>query len=294
MSRDADEGTVEGEGWDHVARRIERPDGTWIVKQVKDGPWVDAVTSVAREAAVMRALRETLPAPFDDWVPADASAAGDRLTYRRVPGEPLIELLAAQRVPGAVRDRLAAELGRLIDAIAAVDPATIGLAVPVEDQGWSAWFEGLDDQLAVVAPLLDADVRAAVDRFAATAPPPELGPEHLVLTHNDLGAEHVLIDPTSLTITGVIDWTDTALADAAADVGRLWRDLGPHAMPIVLDGLGLLGGAVGLERDSIVARARCYARLLAVEDLAYAITHRPHLVPAEAAAVAQLFAPAVG
>ena len=50
MSRDADEGTVEGEGWDHVARRIERPDGTWIVKQVKDGPWVDAVTSVAREA----------------------------------------------------------------------------------------------------------------------------------------------------------------------------------------------------------------------------------------------------
>lgn len=280
---------IEGEGWDHIARRVERPDGSWIVKQVKEAPWAEAVESVSREAAVMRHLRETLPSPFDEWVAADASAAGDRLTYRRVPGESMLELHASGRLPRAVRDRLAGELGRLIAAIAALDPAALGVEVPVDDGGWPEWFEGWDDHVEAIGPLLTPDERAAIDRFAETPRPPSLPVEGLVLAHNDLGAEHVLVDPDSWAVTGVIDWTDVARADPAAELGRLWRDLGPDAVPIVLDAMEVRAP----ERAGVVARAGCYARLLAVEDLAYAIGHRPHLVPFERATVARLFRPDV-
>lgn len=278
-------GVVEGEGWDHVARRVERPDGAWIVKQVKDSPWDEAVASVAREAAVMRYVRESLPPPFDQWVAGDVSAAGDRLTYRRVPGEPLLALLATGRVPVPPRDRLAAELGRLVAAIASLDPASVGVEVPVDDGGWEGWFDGWDDHVAAIEPLVDAEVMAAIGRFAAAPRPAVPAADRLVLAHNDLGAEHVLVDPASLTIAGIIDWTDAALADPAAEVGRLWRDLGDDAVPIVLDGMGV-GGP---DRAAIVERARCYARLLAVEDLAYATTHRRHLVPVERATLIRLF-----
>ena len=103
--------------------------------------------------------------------------------------------------------------------------------------------------------------------------------------HNDLGAEHLLVDPADLTVTGVIDWTDAAIADPAAEAGRLLRDLGADALDRVLDGMDGAGG----DRDAVAARAWCHARLLAVEDLAYAMAHRPRLVPYERATLLTLF-----
>jgi aminoglycoside phosphotransferase (APT) family kinase protein len=94
-----------------------------------------------------------------------------------------------------------------------------------------------------------------------------------------------LVDPGDLTVTGVIDWTDAAIADPAAEAGRLLRDLGPDALDLVLDGMDGAGG----DRDVVATRAWCHARLLAVEDLAYAIAHRPRLVPHERATLLTLF-----
>jgi aminoglycoside phosphotransferase (APT) family kinase protein len=39
--------------------------------------------------------------------------------------------------------------------------------------------------------------------------------------HNDLGIEHVLVDPTTLKITAIIDWTDAAVADPAYDLAHV-------------------------------------------------------------------------
>jgi aminoglycoside phosphotransferase (APT) family kinase protein len=276
-------GAFEGEGWDHVAWRVERSDGAWIVKQVKEGPAAERAASVAREAAVMRFVAQRLG---EGWVAADPSAFEDRLTYRRVPGEPLVELIAAGRVGEADRARLADELGRVIRAVGTLDPSEIGLVVPVDDDGWDQWFDGWDAYVEAVAPQLDPATLDAVRRFAGLARPPRVPVDRLVFAHNDLAAEHVLVDPASLSIIGIIDWTDAAMADPAAEVGRLWRDLGAEALPAVLGGLGVDGA----ERAALVERAGWYARLLAVEDLAYAVAHRPHLVPFERATVIRLFA----
>jgi len=52
--------------------------------------------------------------------------------------------------------------------------------------------------------------------------------------HNDLGAEHLLVDVEASTITGVIDWTDAAAADPAHDLALIYRDLGPAIFDLTL------------------------------------------------------------
>ncbi len=46
-----------------------------------------------------------------------------------------------------------------------------------------------------------------------------------VLLHADLGGEHLLIDPDTSRVTGIIDWTDMEWGDPARDFSGLarWR-----------------------------------------------------------------------
>ncbi len=48
------------------------------------------------------------------------------------------------------------------------------------------------------------------------------------------GIEHVLVEPGTATVTGIIDWSDAAMVDPAYDVGLLYRDLGPVALDALL------------------------------------------------------------
>src|SRR5438876_1167930 len=74
--------------------------------------------------------------------------------------------------------------------------------------------------------------RGAIGAFLAAPPPP--GPGALVFSHNDLGIEHVLADPRTWAVTGVLDWGDAAITDPAYDIGLLYRDLGPAALDAVI------------------------------------------------------------
>jgi aminoglycoside phosphotransferase (APT) family kinase protein len=154
-----------------------------------------------------------------------------------------------------------------------------------EEGGFGAWFAELPAVVASIDHLLDPPVRAAVERFLAAPPPADVDPGERRLAHNDLGAEHVLVDPATATITGIIDWTDVARADLAAELGRLIRDLGAERIDPVLDGMEVVPD----RRAAFVERGWCYARCLVLEDLAYAVEQRPDLVAFERANVARLF-----
>ena len=92
-------------------------------------------------------------------------------------------------------------------------------------------------------------------------PPP--GRRQLVFSHNDLGIEHVLVDPETATVTGILDWTDAALVDPAYDFGLLQRDLGPEALRAALVDYP------ADQRAAIGQRAEFYARCSVLEDLAW-------------------------
>jgi aminoglycoside phosphotransferase (APT) family kinase protein len=84
--------------------------------------------------------------------------------------------------------------------------------------------EARDNYAAVAAHPPPPD-RPAIEAFLdGPLPAP---PASLAFCHNDLGIEHVLVEPQTMAITGVIDWSDAAVADPARDLGLILRDLGP-------------------------------------------------------------------
>src|SRR5439155_20814428 len=119
-------------------------------------------------------------------------------------------------------------------------------------QPLTGWRTEAADLAATVEDEVGPHRRAIAAFLGAPAPP---DPGTLVFSHNDLGIEHVLVDPATFTVTGVIDWTDAALVDPAYDHGLLYRDLGPAALP----------------EGRLRQRAVFYARCGVFEDLAYGL-----------------------
>ncbi|GAA4263078.1 phosphotransferase [Dactylosporangium darangshiense] len=190
---------------------------------------------VPREAALlaMVAPRVSLPVPAVRFADADAGV----LAYPLLPGRPML----GRPVPAG----LARPLGRFLRELHAIDLAAVEGLAPVEDAHPAEWLEDLDGPAELLRVL-----RESV---------PEPGSRR-VLAHADLGAEHILEDGGA--VTGVIDWTDAAVADPALDFARLYRDFGPEFLGEVL-------AVYGDVPDGFGERVTFFARCAALEDLAY-------------------------
>jgi aminoglycoside phosphotransferase (APT) family kinase protein len=105
--------------------------------------------------------------------------------------------------------------------------------------------------------------RPLVEDFLGRTPPAQT--RAAAFCHNDLGAEHVLVDVEANAVTGVVDWTDAAIADAACDLAPIYRDLGPGVFELTLDHYE------GDWDDADRERAVFYARCKLLEDIAYGL-----------------------
>lgn len=125
-----------------------------------------------------------------------------------------------------------------------------------------------------------AEARASFAAVRQTIPPERMrGIEAFLLppvpadaytptfAHNDLGIEHILVDTASRRITGIIDWSDAAIADPARDLGTLYRDLGDETLDAVLDHYRSGTNDPGALRE----RAVFYGRCAVFEDLEYGL-----------------------
>lgn len=166
------------------------------------------------------------------------------LAHPLLPGVPLLG-----RVPGP---DVAARPGELLAALHRVPHTRVAHLVEADHAPLSDRLDAAAESWATVAPEVPAGRRWAVEAVLAAVPPPR-GVE-LVLSHNDLGVEHVLVDAATGAVTGVIDWSDAALADPAVDVGLVLRDLGDAACGTVLF---RLGGDRAALRERAVFHARC-------------------------------------
>lgn len=131
----------------------------------------------------------------------------------------------------------------------------------VIDEGRQAWFKnGLSAlvKLRGLDPVLDR----AID-WLQTEPSRHFNaPLHLI--HGGLESRHVLVDPSTGVIQGVIDWTDTHLGDAARDFVFLvtWK-----GWPFAEEVLHLYRRAIDPE---FRARLRYMAQWLSLMEIAYA------------------------
>ncbi|MBB5866897.1 aminoglycoside phosphotransferase (APT) family kinase protein [Allocatelliglobosispora scoriae] len=226
-----------GSGLDHRAYAINGD----LVARVADGP--DAAEAVQRDAAILAALpgHATLPTPQPVLVRPEHGL----LVYRLLPGVALLER--------PDRSGYADTLGAFLARLHAAPADLLGELAGVDDTPPREWL----DETRELAGRLPDEVRRLVAEFLDTDPPAPA--DDLVFTHNDLGAEHILT--VGGEITGVIDWTDCAVADPAADLGRLVRDLGLPALDELRPGLD----------HRTRERVLFYARCTTVEDLAFGL-----------------------
>ncbi len=129
----------------------------------------------------------------------------------------------------------------------------------------TTWRQEAERDYRKIAEQLPAAARRPVENFLGRTPPAEK--RVVAFCHNDLGAEHVLVDAGANMVTGVIDWTDAAIADPAYDLALIYRDLGPEVFELTLvhyDG--------GRFDDANRERAAFYARCSLLEDVAYGLS----------------------
>ncbi|MFC6019177.1 phosphotransferase family protein [Plantactinospora solaniradicis] len=237
-----------GEGTDHVAYEV---DGAYVIRQQKLVDGADGATVIEREVALLDIVARVSPIPVPEVVAA-APESG-LVVQRKLPGDSLLDRPPTD--PAALVDQLA----EFLTAIHGIPDERIADLVEEDRHPLADYLAALPE----VAALLSTEERRAVDRFLATAPPAE--PDVLTFCHNDLGAEHLLATPDQTRLTGVLDWSDAAVADPAHDLGRIYRDLGPEVAAEV-------AGRLDRSAGGLLARAAFHARCALIEDLAFGAT----------------------
>jgi aminoglycoside 2''-phosphotransferase len=204
-----------GEGWANVCWLA---DGDVVFRFAKTGT---AMAALRKEASLMPALAAALPlgAPDFRYAAPDAGLAG----YPLVSGEPLPAL--AQAHAAQVADFLTALHGFSTNRAAALGAPGGGPEV------WRAELAAFaEDTQALLVPHWTADdadrARAHIAAFLEDEKNFAFTP---ALIHRDLVPEHLLADPGTGRLTGVIDFEDASLGDPAFDFTGL-GDVAPTVL----------------------------------------------------------------
>ncbi|GAA3774380.1 hypothetical protein GCM10022225_72630 [Plantactinospora mayteni] len=244
--------SVLGQGGDNVAYEV---NGELVVRLAKTPQ--DAA-EVAREVRLLTAVAGVSPLPVPE--PAFAVPELGCLAYFKLRGRPLLELAPSWRSTHGAS--VGATVGQLLTALHTTGTERLASLAGPDEYSLPEWLAEAGAAYRSVSARVPEVHRPAVEAFLASTPP--AGEYPLVFSHNDLGIEHLLVDPAHGAVTGVIDWSDAAFVDPARDFGLLYRDLGPVALDAALR-------AYHAEHAALRQRAVCYARCSVFEDLAYGL-----------------------
>jgi aminoglycoside phosphotransferase (APT) family kinase protein len=266
-----------GEGLDNLAYEV---NGELIVRFSKEPDLARRTALLHHEARLLAAVADFSRLPVPE--PTFTAAEQGYLAYVKLPGVPLLDMSHHLRSEHGAS--IAATLGELLTAMHAVPVDRWTDLVDTDYHPLAEWRRDAAQTYLTVAGQVPAVHRRSAETFLDT-PPPHDGYAP-AFSHNDLGIEHILIDPVAWTVTGIIDWSDAAIVDPAYDFGLLYRDLGPAALRAAIRRYRTDANDVGALRE----RAVFYARCSVFEDLAYGIeTGRDQYVDKCLAAMEWLF-----
>lgn len=139
-----------------------------------------------------------------------------------------------ESLPSDAQDAAAADLARFLDALHALripDAETCG--VPrIDDAEYAGRLRATSASLQSI---LSADTLRRLDAALARGSQPSAEADrHASLLHRDVAPGHVLFDPATGRLTGVIDFGDLALGDPARDFIFVYEDFGPAMLDAVL------------------------------------------------------------
>jgi aminoglycoside 2''-phosphotransferase len=178
------------------------------------------------------------------------------VAQRRLDGEVLPR--ASVDAVGPMAYRFAAELARVLDALAAVRVDSALERVLTRAPMRTSFGELADAVRERVYGLMSAAgrARAAAELDAVLAVEP---PGDAVLVHGDFGGTNLRWDADATRLTGVIDWSQVHLGDPAYDVASVAATYGWDLAAVV-------DAATAYEDEGLLGRARAYAATFGLQE----------------------------
>lgn len=220
-----------------------RLNGAWVLRCARS-----AAAPLVREARLLTEIGARLAPELRQHLPIPELSGPGWTLHRHLPGCPTGRRVL-HALPAAHRARLLDDLGHLL---AALHSLTLPAPVPAADtpHGPDQWEELRARAEARVFPLLSAhlteDLRAHLDAVRDV----HLATRATGLIHDDLHPAHILHDPASGRLTGLLDFGRSGRGDAAVDLAGLLYNWGS----------ALLGGLAYPGLEGQLPRARALAR----------------------------------
>lgn len=191
-----------------------------------------AAEALRREACILSKIAPMLPLP----VPQPAYHAPHGCPPFTVHKEIVGEFLARETwegMPASARERAASDLATFLRSLHAL-PIKIGLECGLAQIDAGEMARRLREETAnTIHRLLERETQRKLDQtlkrwsFQRAAQRP-------ALLHCDMGPGHVLYNPSTLHLTGVIDFADIVIGDPARDFIYIYEDFGPLILHEVL------------------------------------------------------------
>jgi aminoglycoside phosphotransferase (APT) family kinase protein len=247
-----------GAGWDNDAYLV---DDAWVFRFPRRR---DVAATIEREIAVTAAAGAALQ-PLQVAVPeirfvGKPSAAFPYAFagYRYLPGISAGE----RRDTVATTKQLARELGAILSRVHAIQPERLApVSLGRDDNGPAAWLRDADDYIPDLLAWETDDIAACAAWVADVAVAPADYAGNPRLLHDDLGPDHLLLEPRTGHIRGLLDWADAIWGDPVLDFMTLPAWLGWECLPELL-------AAYELPLDpGFMDRLRFMSRVMALEWL---------------------------
>lgn len=260
-------------GWSGRTFLAQTAEGEQVVRIYPPGEDAAGRGEAAAEvdAALLRLVRGLLPVPevLEVRRPRPEHDAPGLLVTSLVPGE-RGDLLLPRLGPDGLR-AVGRRLGHVAAVLAGVPMLREGPFVDPDLRIGSWGADGLADWVESALPALahwSEGEREGLRALAAEAEELLAAEDRVCLVHSDLNPKNLLLDPSTLALTGVLDWEFAHAGHPASDLGNLLRfERGPRWEPYTTAVLEAYRERHGGDPAELLLRARA-ADLLPVLLLA--------------------------
>jgi len=236
------------EGYDFKVFEVEEG---WLFRFPKHE---QASVKLGMESRLLPDLADRLSLPIPGYECLAQSISGRPFVeYKKIPG------ISGDVLETVDRDVVARQLGLFLGELHAYPVEKAREAgVPEGSNLVAGWRVSSLERLDRIAQS-SVDLHELRSYLEEAIPSPFEGLPRLV--HNDLWAEHVLIDERSGCVSGIIDWGDAIVSDPAVDFACLYAWYGERWLGRVLDSYP------GGPDSQIIVRARYLAACLAIHSI---------------------------
>lgn len=189
----------------------------WVLRRSRDDS-----AAFDRETALLAALAAHLPPSLAARLPIPQLSGPGWHLCRHLPGIPSGRR-ALIALPAPARARFLTEVGLVLSALHAAPAGEHAAATPHSADQWARVQDDAEKQIfPLLSPSLAGDLRDILAEMAAHP----LATDGPALIHDDLHPAHLLHDPETGALTGLLDFGRSGRGDATVDLAGLLYNWG--------------------------------------------------------------------